>query len=731
MTVLNTEMHVVNFIITVFEGAMLFFASIWYLSRPQEKARRRYVILLALLILYNIFSGLFPDSSYSLPIKIQITLAYLGGFSVSMYFVYYIYQTLQLSELKMVAIYGMLGCLFLPFIALFVVPYMINGDLEFSRRAVVIIPFGFSIFYLYILTKHLWPRYKRLKSGIEREEMAGLYLSVVLWATLPIIVFYDGSQLLEHSITNTGFMIMSVVYVRSAIFRSRKDHYELQRSKRQLEKSNELLQEKVEARTRELKLANEKRINSFINLMHETKTPLTLINHCLQKLVDKYGQSEEMDITTYSLEKLNRNMNNFFDARKLERGIHIYDHSLVTHISKLVNENIEWFNHWAKGKGIKITAEVKPEVISKADPEAINRILENLLENAIKYSNPAGDIYVQLDKVEDTIILSVRDNGPGIHPENRKKIFEPYYQVDHKKKNTQGIGMGLALVKRTVESLNGDIDLIRTPGEGTEVIVRMQWKKSSLEELESLPKNGVIKKLNYKVFKAEDQIVDDNGSNIMIIEDNAELLYLLNKQLSNDFNIYVSANGIEALEKLKEIAVIPDLIVTDVMMDEMDGFAFVKSIREQKRFQHIPIIFITAISEQQEKLKGLRLGAVDFVSKPFSIDELKLKIESILGLHEQQRMALMEQAFASIRTNKNGVKRSQESSFYEKCRELKLSEREAEVVKYKIEKYSYREIAEKLHISRNTVSSHLDNISAKLGTVDRLELADMFGKIKI
>ena len=726
MTVLNTDMHAVTFVITVFELVMLFFAIIWLLSRPGDVRRRRYVVLLTLLIFYNIFSGLFPDEKLPIPVALQLVLAYLGGFSVSMYFVYYIYKTFELESLKTISIYGTIGFLFLPFILFFVLPYMITGNAELSRQLVVILPFGFSVVYLYALTKALWERYSTLTNRIEKEAIIGVFISVLLWATLPVIVFFNGSQVIENGTTNTGFMIMSVLYIRSTIFRSREDYQNLLQSQEQLKRSNEILQEKVEERTRELNVANEKRLNSFINLMHETKTPLTLINNCLDELIIKIGNSEEADMAKTSLKKLNQNMRNFFDLNKLERGIHIYDHSLVSDVSEIIQKVVPLFQIWANSKHIEITNEIENGILVRADPEALNRIIDNLLENAIKYSEQGGQIFLRLQQAGDHVTFKVKDKGPGISREYHEKIFEPYFQIDHKKKNVQGMGMGLAMVKRTVDSLGGKIQVFSDLGEGTEVVVEIPVYIIDIDQPVEISSSSLYQKVRQPEFEVADKVVSDSRYNILIIEDQLDFLYLLHKNLCKNYNVYVAKNGSEALHKLEEMPDIPDLIVSDIMMDEMDGFAFVQSMRKQRRFQHIPIIFTTAISEEEKRLEGLKLGAVDFIVKPFSIDELELKIESILEIHEQQKMALVEQASKSIRKNKNGYSGLFDGSFLERCKSYRLTDREIEIVQCRIEKLTYKEIADKLFISEKTVSNHLSKISEKIGTIDRNEILEIF-----
>jgi signal transduction histidine kinase/DNA-binding NarL/FixJ family response regulator len=721
MTVFNTEMHIVTFLITVFESAMLFFAVIWYLQRTDDDGRLRYVFLLILLIQYNVFSGLFPDPKININLQFQTILAYWGGISVSMFIVYYIYKTSNLQALKYYAIQGSILFLLLPFVVLFIVPYMITGDAELSRKLVVIMPIIFSFLYVYALTRALWKKYREATNRFEREEIIGFYVSLLLWATLPTIVFFNASQLIENSITNTGFMIMSVLFIRSAIFTSRKDYDELQKSKIQLEQSNALLQEKVKARTRELELANEKRLNSFINLMHETKTPLTLINNCLDELIVKVGNSEEADMARTGLEKLNQNMSNFFDLNKLERGMHIYDHTVISDFSEIVHNIVPLFQSWAGSKHIKISAEIEDDVFAMADPQALSRIIDNLLENAIKYSDQGGQILLGLKQDEEHVNLLVKDEGPGISKADREKIFEPYFQVDHKKKNVQGMGMGLAMVKRTVDSLGGAIHMISDIGRGTEVVVEIPVCNIDINQPIGISSNDFNQSIRHAEYEVADKVVSEARHNILIIEDQQDFLYLLHKNMCKNYNVYVAKNGLVALKKLEKMPVIPDLIVSDIMMDEMDGFAFVKAMRKQRRFQHIPIIFTTAISEEEKRLNGLKLGAVDFIVKPFSIDELKLKIESILEIHEQQRIALIQQASVLIK-NGNSIRETTPLSWEDSCKKFNLTNREIEVLKHSIEGKTRNEIADTLFISAYTVAKHISNIYEKLNVKNKIQL---------
>jgi DNA-binding CsgD family transcriptional regulator len=229
MYFLNTEMHIVTFSITVFELIMLCFQVFYFLQRTSDKKRLLYLILLVLLILYNVCSGFLPDQDFPVPITIQNVVAYLVAFSMSMYFVYYFYKAFDLKHLKFFATYGSVFFLFLPFLLLFVVPYYATGNLDLSRQLTVVIPFLYGLAFIVATTRAFIIKFRE-KAYAERtkyEIVIAAYLALICWVTLPVIVFFGDFQALEHSVTNAGFLVMTVVYVRTSIYDSRREYAKL------------------------------------------------------------------------------------------------------------------------------------------------------------------------------------------------------------------------------------------------------------------------------------------------------------------------------------------------------------------------------------------------------------------------------------------------------------------------------------------------------------------------
>lgn len=233
MYFLGTKMHMVTFSITVFELVMLFFQVIYFLQRPTDRKRLLYLILLILMICYNVTSGLFPDEQFSISIMAQNILAYMVAFSMSMYFVYYFYKAFELKTLQFFATYGQVVFLVLPFLLLFVTPYYVTGNLTMSRQLTVIIPFLYGLSFIYATGKALFLKFDKtrglayIKKDYPNDLIIAAFVALLCWAALPVIVFFGDFQVLEHSITNAGFLMMTLIYIRTSIYQSRVEYEKL------------------------------------------------------------------------------------------------------------------------------------------------------------------------------------------------------------------------------------------------------------------------------------------------------------------------------------------------------------------------------------------------------------------------------------------------------------------------------------------------------------------------
>jgi DNA-binding CsgD family transcriptional regulator len=276
---MGTQMHMVTFVITVFEILMVSFQVIYLLERPNDRKRFLYLVLLVLLILYNITSGLFPDVNIPISIKVQTVIAYFVAFTMSMYCVYYFHKAFDLKLLKFFATFGSIIFLLVPFLFLFILPYYLTGNLEFSRKLTVVIPFFYGIAFIVVTTRAFIFKFqeKEYSDTAKVELVIAAYVALLCWVALPVIVFFGDFQVLEHSVTNAGFLIMTIVYVRSTIHQSRREYNLLLTTGQNREKVIALNCEKYSLTTRETEIVNlivkgqsYKIIGSALNISEKT-----------------------------------------------------------------------------------------------------------------------------------------------------------------------------------------------------------------------------------------------------------------------------------------------------------------------------------------------------------------------------------------------------------------------------------------------------------------------------
>jgi signal transduction histidine kinase/DNA-binding NarL/FixJ family response regulator len=728
MNFMHTQMHMVTFLITVFELVMLVFQSIYFLQRPGEKSRLQFLLLLVCLITYNLCSGLFPDTQWIIPLTVQTIIAYFVGFAMSMYVVYYFYKVFDLKHLKFFATYGLLFFLFLPFVFLFVVPYLLTGDSRLSAQLTVIVPFCYGLGFIYSTARALILKFKTARNEGKLvdeplyEHAIVAYISMVCWAALPVIVFFGDFQVIEHSVTNAGFLMMTIIYVRSAIKQSRKEYTQLLESEKSLKDMNRTLKRKVKSRTKKLENVMEAKKTTFINLAHETKTPLTLINNYLSEYIGKHGETDEIKVIKNNVKRLTNDIVNFFDVESYEQGFSMYNHDRVSNFTSLLNDKIALFKVAAERKGITLRAKVEKGLYVKAHPGAVDRIVNNLLENAIKYSLQESSIEAGLFSQGEEVIFYVKDSGHGIPEDQREKIFEPYYKLSVSGKNSDGMGMGLSIVKKIVSDIQGSIRLTSEIGKGTEIFVSIPIAKNSEEAVQEGVSADDID-FAYSQILLEESI-DGDKPFILVVDDNVEMLNFLRGKLREKYNAVVARNGREALERMNSMSNL-DLIISDVMMNEMDGFEFCNAVSQNERFAHIPFVFLSAKGTANDRLAGLNLGAVSYIEKPFKIEELLAKVDSILSTLKRHREAFVSKAYLSVMgdiSHRQASVSQKRCAFTDNCKKYHLTSREVQIIKLLISGSPYKIISGDLGISEKTVSKHISNIFSKVGVNNKIEL---------
>jgi len=728
MLVFGTQMHILTFLFVTMEVVILFLLIIFRMARPDDKTVLLNIVLISLLLMYNILGGLLPDPKIYGSEFSQLTIAYAAGFITPCYFPYYVYNAFGLTRLKFQAYIGIHLFLIIPYI-LFVVIFAVTKDINTAKN-IYVIPILYSFWLLALIFRSIRHKYNNsLSSTDSKQELVVLLLSIAPWVSLPLIdAFYLG-QAIEVSITNFGFLLLFSLQVKRNIKQFRIDNEKLIASEKQLIALNTNLQEEVTKRTRELEESNQLKTRNFINLVHETKTPLTLIKNYLDEYVKKYGTEGELGVIKSGIDKLTTDVINLFDIERFSKGIDVYRHNKITDFGEILNICLPLFEYYCTKQGIIVQTFIEKGLYIKADPNAVNRIINNIIENAIKFTEAGGKIAISLTSDNDRILFLVQDSGVGIPPSQHKKIFEPYYQIGNNNSSLQGMGLGLPIVKKVVNGLNGEIEIVSDPRQerGTKVIINLPRYHLKAEELPTQRLNEPSASY-YQItnFKIEDSLYVPDRYTLLLVEDNKIMLNFLYKKLSGNYNVYCALNGAEALKKLREMPVNPDLILSDIMMDKMDGFSFAEIISEQMLYNHIPFVFLTAKSTSTDRLRGLKLGAIDFVSKPFSFEELNQKITTILLNISKQQMAIINSSLSNLKSQKqvktDNLSDNDNSKFEKKCRSFFLTQREIEISRLIIKGNTYKEIAKELFISEKTVTKHSQNIFGKAGVSNKVEL---------
>ena len=377
--------------------------------------------------------------------------------------------------------------------------------------------------------------------------------------------------------------------------------------------------------------ASKQKTNFLINILHEIKTPLTLIKNSLNTFIKKHGLSPEIEMIKQNVDKLQRDTINSLDSQKLERGQIFYDHNQIINLTDMLKAKIDLFKEIAIKKNVKITSNMEKNIYVKIDSYAMDRVINNIIDNAIKYNNLDGKIDICLKTNNNKAAFIVDDTGIGISTKQQKHIFEPYYQISHVKRNIQGIGMGLNIVKMIIQGVNGEIKVNSKLDQGTTFKVILQ--KHILSDNDITQENIEYSKPIHSVIHVDlkETKFKKSKHNILFVEDNLQMLTYLQNNMQEKYNVFYATNGKEALEKIESIPK-PHIIIADIMMDEMDGYKFFKALSKNNNFNNIPFIFLTAKTTPEDIAKGFELGSVDYITKPFNLTELLARIKSHIEL---------------------------------------------------------------------------------------------------
>ncbi|HMK04769.1 MAG TPA: ATP-binding protein [Ferruginibacter sp.] len=411
---------------------------------------------------------------------------------------------------------------------------------------------------------------------------------------------------------------------------------------RRLKAAQELAFEKREAFR--LKEVDELKDRFFSNITHEFRTPLTLIITPLEKLEQDPSLSAVAISTVRTAQRnskqLLRLINEFLDFSKLNDGqlklkLSAGDLELFT------ADCMRSFEAAAKDKNITLSFSANGiEGYYLFDEDKWGKIISNLLSNALKFTPTGGMVSVSLfSSPDNTIQLEVTDNGPGIPADQQKKIFDRFYQVDDSAIRTYGgTGIGLSLVKELTELMQGSIELDSKPGGLTVFSVSIPMKKLHPAEIVPATDPIIDKK---KIVTSDEQDLPL----LLIAEDNDELRSFLTETMRKHYRVLEAADGLKAQEVI--LQELPDIVISDVMMPGQDGFDLCRICKADNRTAHVGFILLTSKAAHDARLKGLGTGADDYITKPFNLQELELRIANLLQLQQKQRAWLQAKLISS------------------------------------------------------------------------------------
>ena len=374
---------------------------------------------------------------------------------------------------------------------------------------------------------------------------------------------------------------------------------------------------------------DEAQMRFFTNVSHDLRTPLSLIIIPLEKLlaspIPDNKIKEDLRLMHRNAEILLGEVNQLLDLRKLENGKSTLKLS-HGNISEFIKETCNSFEPYSNKKGVQLKLVLKsPSIEMDFDRNKIQRILMNLLSNAYKFNTDNGSITVTVDRITDTngekIRIQVADTGIGISEKNKELIFERFYQETHTS-DYIGSGIGLHIVKEYVNMLGGEIEVTNNTPQGTIFIITLpvsmaveKYTKEEEKEAEIMP-------------QPEYPENEENDYPILIVEDNDDFRQFLIDCLKEHYPVIAAPNGKKALLLMGRQPV--KMVISDVMMPVMDGLELCNKIKGDIRFSHIPIILLTARAADEHVLSGLKEGADDYITKPFNLDILLLRINKLL-----------------------------------------------------------------------------------------------------
>ena len=382
--------------------------------------------------------------------------------------------------------------------------------------------------------------------------------------------------------------------------------------------------------------ANKAKLQFFTNISHELRTPLTLIadpvNYIMHDDNLNSQQRSMLQIVQRNVLVLTQLVSEILDFRKVQNGkmeLRLSDFNL----SESMKQWIMLFSASAQKKHIAISMNAPDTVMLRADQDKIERICYNLLSNALKYTSEGGEITLTAKEENGRVMISVADNGCGISSDELPYIFDRFYQA---KNAGRGTGIGLAIVKAFTELHHGEVSATSVEGKGSTFTIHIPVRQKGevtnqpIEKIEQLVEPSSAQEVPNQARHIDELIQPYQTAKpeVLIIDDNIDIRTYLRSVLSEKYNVSEAADGKVGLELARKI--VPDIVLSDIMMPVMDGLAFCQQLKTDKAISHIPVILLTARSLDEQRAEGYEHGADAYLSKPFSLRLLLSRIDNLI-----------------------------------------------------------------------------------------------------
>ena len=382
--------------------------------------------------------------------------------------------------------------------------------------------------------------------------------------------------------------------------------------------------------------ANKAKLQFFTNISHELRTPLTLIADPVNYIIHDDNlnsqQRSMLQIVQRNVLVLTQLVSEILDFRKVQNGkmeLRLSDFNLA----ESMKQWIKLFSVSAQKKHIAISMDAPDTIMLRADQDKIERICYNLLSNALKYTSEGGEITLTAKEENGRVMISVADNGCGISSDELPYIFDRFYQA---KNAGRGTGIGLAIVKAFTELHHGEVSATSIEGKGSTFTIHIPVRQKgevtnqSTEKIEQLVEPSSAEEVPNQARHIDELIqpYQTDKPEVLIIDDNIDIRTYLRSVLSEKYNVSEAADGKAGLELARKI--VPDIVLSDIMMPVMDGLAFCQQLKTDKAISHIPVILLTARSLDEQRAEGYEHGADAYLSKPFSLRLLLSRIDNLI-----------------------------------------------------------------------------------------------------